>query len=198
MLSHLYPVIYFLICINKDKNNYIFMEKKNISTFFVVILAGIAIVLGYAIYKKGVTFPSFPIGPGTETKTPPPSMRGSDDVFVFPAPNAPQEDRDRHRASVEALAKESDVLDATDCKVNPLVLKTGYGKSITVKNSGASAVEIQYAKTKILALEPKAKKEVVLSEFLGLAPSVSGGFWIAGYTCNHQPNLSGIFYLTAE
>lgn len=102
-----------------------------------IILIIVALVLGYLIYLQ--RFPNHPSAP-KPTLTSLPKLLPSDlteeerILLIPPATDAPRFEKDKHDALAEKLSKESDTLDITNCRSNPLVLRARINQNLTVKN----------------------------------------------------------------
>ncbi len=95
-----------------------------------------ALVLGQAIYKKYK--PQASTKPHLEPVAPKlmPSDLTDDEKALLspPGPDAPSAERDKHDALAAKLSKESDTLDITNCRSNPLVLRARINQNLQVKN----------------------------------------------------------------
>lgn len=119
----------------KKKINY---KKKQF--LLIIILLIIAVVLGYAIYKQ--QDPKSPSVPDVSIPTPSVSTQissalNADEKAVLnpPPSDASPAEREEHDALAAKLSKESDNLDITNCRPNPLVLRIQINKNLKVKNS---------------------------------------------------------------
>lgn len=106
-----------------------------------IILLVIAVVLGQAIYKQYK--PQIANEPSLKQKDSSsllkliPSDLTEDEKAVLkpPPPNAPVAEREKHDALATKLSKESDSLDVTNCRSNPLVLRIKINENLKVKNN---------------------------------------------------------------
>jgi len=109
------------------------------SLFITCLLVLIAIVLGYAIYQQSLSSPATidesPVSSKKNIKPLPPDLSEDEKALLTPpSPDAPQSEKEEHDALAAKLSKESDVLDITNCRSNPLVLRAKINQNLKVEN----------------------------------------------------------------
>lgn len=112
------------------------LDKKN-QFPLIIILIVVAVVLGLAIYKQHKPQPS--VLPPTESTVPklmsPDLTQDEKAVLNPPSPDAPAAEKDIHDALAAKLSKESDSLDITNCRSDPLVVRIKINENLKVKNN---------------------------------------------------------------
>lgn len=127
---------------------------KNLVYLGVVVLAVIAVILGYNIYQQQTggtaTLPntqpskiqSAPQTGGNQSSTQPTTQKREltaeeKQVLTFPGPNATEAEKKTHTDLVDQLGNKSGyaVLDISGCAPFPVVYRIKQGGSISIKNS---------------------------------------------------------------
>lgn len=121
---------------------------KKLQNFYkpavIVILAGIALVLGFFIFRTNPSFhnlSAFKTTPKTiQNSSPQTGALRTDEqkLFDLPPPNATADQIQKHADLAAKLAVLGSEIDLNECRPTPLVLQVKTGAEVTVKNSGQS------------------------------------------------------------
>lgn len=166
------------------------MGTKN--TIVTIALLVIALVLGYAIYRKLPSGPTAtPVsqpavsepGQGNQapssqpTKALPPGLTPQEQaVFSFPGENASSDQRAQHSELVRSLAKEgSEVQLNANCVASPFVLQVKKGDTLTFKNNDSVDHSVRHGAWELLV--PAKSTKTARVDFV---PGVGD----AGYGCD--------------
>ena len=106
------------------------------------------------------------------------------EILSFPNPG--EEGFDEWYELVLASAVNVNVLDITNCKANPLVIRVGNEESIEIKNSGTVSHTLT-CRGNSITIPAGGSRGIVVSEFT----KVKTGNGTAGYACDND--LAGIF-----
>lgn len=177
---------------------------KNLVYIGVIVLAVIAIVLGYKIYQQTLanratpqtTTPSQqvqtkitppkitpqPVGTTSQSSTPTAEQLAA---LNFPGPNATESEKKKHAELVDKMSVISSELNITNCQFSPPILKALQGSSITIRNDGQDAQTLHWG-TKDIVIQPTSQKVVNLREWFG------NGLGDHGYSCLNSNNPGGI------
>lgn len=175
--------------------------SKNLVYIGVVVLAVIAVILGYNIYQQqsgGATTPSTqqpqtrditqPIQQGTDQTTTQKKELTAEEkqVLQFPGPNASEAERKAWADLVNKLGNESGVpyLDITGCSPTPVVYRVKLDGTFKVKNSGQTD-HVIYTGDKRTTIKANSEQSVSSSS-MGNTP---GDY---GYSCDGSPSSIGI------
>ena len=110
-------------------------------------------------------------------------------------PNHGDEGWDEWHKLVLENTVDSNVLDITGCKPNPLVLEVGYGEVVEIKNAAKVAHTLLDGWATAITIPAGGSRDVVVTEFLGS----EGGDGIVGYFCDDKAaGTVGIFYVKAS
>lgn len=161
---------------------------KRFVYFGIVVLAAIAIFLGYQIYQQYQLKQSS----GTKLEPGQTSVNQSvapkeTDVLNFPGPNASEEETRKFAETVQANAKETGELDISRCEPNPKVLKVKLGSEFKIKNSDPSEHKIYIANREEFSATPDSTVTVKAS--FGKGPGTYG------YGCDGDSTLVGAFFV---
>lgn len=168
--------------------------QKNILSVILVVLVGVAIILGYFIYqqrlqKQPTQEPQQPLSPQPQQVDKYPSYASEEDVLVFPGEDASAEVGRRHLDLVRRIAKEAEVLEMdSGCTMNPVVFRIQEGEEFTVKNSDSVDHELVVNPEHVYSI-PAGQTQQVKADF-GKGPG------IYGYACAFVPHTVGIFLVT--
>jgi len=113
-------------------------------------------------------------------------------ILNFPGVDATPEDFESHAEVVESAAVDSNVLDITSCKPNPLVLRVGYGGVVEIKNEDPVSHTISHHRGGSVTIPGGGSVRVVVTDFL----KSKRGSGFTGYTCDGVQ--SGLFYIKSE
>ena len=176
--------------------NLTFMEKNKIITVLIIILAFIALVLGYAIYrerfasfdKKSVSGTQFAQTQDFQApQSQGPALYSGDDeraVLNAPSPDAPEEERQAHFELAKSVAQDAEYLDITGCVGSPLVLKVKGNEPISVRNDDAVEHSIGFNN----ALYP-----ISAGGTTEVAFDFHSGPGLYGYGCDTSQGAAGMF-----
>jgi hypothetical protein len=167
-------------------------------TAALVILALIAVVLGYMIFRQGSsnsTAQETPSGPESIGAVPAGDANRKQDltsdeqaILSPPKPGSPKEDFERHAQVVAKVAREAPYLDVTGCKAVPLVLRTKYKNSIKFKNTDTVKHAIVLDANHVFEIPPGTTKDVFID--------FEHGAGIYGFGCDNVPHAIGMFLVT--
>lgn len=184
---------------------------KNLVYVGVIVLAVIAIVLGYKIYQQTLANKTVSTTEQPQSKTKPqptsrqitipatpqtqqPSAAEVAEVLKFPGPNATEVERKKHSDLVNKLGNQfggATFLDISGCNPNPVVYRVKQGSSFKVKNSDQIEHTIYtdpIRQTKISA----NSEQTVESKNIG----VNNGDY--GYNCDSSTNPAGIIQIVPQ
>ena len=166
--------------------------SKNLVYVSIAVLAVIAIVLGYQIYQQQrLTAPSSstPLPVTTQDQQPDFNRQSYPLIGNFPGNNTSDEERKKFSDAVRAQAKESDMLDITGCKANPLVYKIKLGSDFKIKNS--DTVEHK------LYIGGAEKYKIPANTTITVKANFEPGPGTYGYSCDEtNKNEVGLFLIT--
>ncbi|MEX2008013.1 MAG: hypothetical protein WD850_00740 [Candidatus Spechtbacterales bacterium] len=160
------------------------MKKENL--FFAVailVLAGVAVALGYAIYQTSVggnnaTDEDAPSGNGQTNET----LTDEEIVLQPPQEDASPEEKDAHFSAAQRIAVEGNSVTLTECKADPLVLALSMDDRITLVNESDVAIEISRDAGVFLYRVPANDSRTVETDF-----AVHGN-GLYGYRCGAEEN----------
>ena len=186
--------------------------RSKILVIGIIILAGTALVLGYAIVRQntseeltdGLLQSRFSALDEQDAKTREEPLVFQDALplaeelgitkderatLAHPAKDAPAEEKQSHFELVQKIAKEAQHLDITKCKVaNPVVLKVKLGEPITVKNQDSVDHAIVFDADNIFSIPANTTMDI--------KPDFQFGSGTYGYGCDQTPHTVGIFLVT--
>ena len=183
--------------------------KNKLVVIAIIILAGTAIVLGYAILRpnafkeaKDTLFenrfgattkqeePLQTKAPAKQALLPSAKELGISEeehaAIDVPSNDASVEEKQKHFELVQKVAKEAAFLDITKCEVaDPVVLKVKLGEPIAVKNQD----DVEHA----LVLNEKNAFPIPANSTKEIEPDFAFGPGTYGYGCDGTPHAVGIF-----
>lgn len=178
--------------------------KKDIILFgIILILLGVAVVLGYAIYRQTMAPPlseekaappeSVPSAQAPEIVQP---QNTGDElteeqraVLATPAPNASEAEKQKHFQLAQSLAKSASYLDITKCSLaEPLVLKIEQGRKFIARNEDVVEHVIVMDAKRTFSVPSKGTKEITAD--FGHGPG------LYGFGCDTVPHAVGMFLVT--
>lgn len=169
------------------------MTRKNLIIYLVFLISGSAFLVGYDIYrnlepsswmKQKLETAQNRLSSNRDSITP----ATEQNVLQVPAENATDEEKQRHFDLAVSLARESQALEITNCKANPIVLKIENGKSFTVVNKDS----VEHA----LVLTPELRFVIPAESPKTIAADFGKGPGLYGYGCDGIPRLMGLFLVT--
>lgn len=145
---------------------------------FVGILASLAVVLGFFIVvdylpekdalapgEQGMVRDYASMSPQEQRET----------ALTPPKGNSLKEQK-QFAEFVHTIAVETNTLDATECQMEPVVLKMKRGNAIVLENNGSEERRVIFGEEQILIIAPHARQTVV--------PSVPIDISLFGYGCD--------------
>ena len=125
----------------KDK----IIEKRN-GKYLPIILIGIAIILGYAIYSQHVQKQPPVLSPNSTQQRLLPANLTDDEHFILnpPSSDASRSAKDKHAQTVAKLAIVGSNIQITNCKPSPLVLQVKLGSEFTITNKDSTSHNITF------------------------------------------------------
>ena len=158
---------------------------KTLTYTAVVVLAVIAVVLGYKIYHKttGVQTPS---GQQTQDTTVPQTGGNSQPqiqsptidsaaiaedrkkISVYPGPSAPDAQKREFQEIIDRNAQFSDTLDITKCESSPMVLKVRKEADIKLVNNGSTGNAILFGPGKQYDVAAKSSTTMTVNIDVGV------------------------------
>jgi len=169
------------------------INYKKIQLPLIIILLAVALVLGQAIYKQQSPQPSKESLPRETNssnlpKLLPPDLTADEKAVLNPpSPDAPAAEREKHSALAAKLSKESDSLDITNCRSNPLVLRIKINKNLIVKNSGNI--------DRKLIFDDTHKHQIAKNSTTNIKVDFGHGVGLYGYICEGV-GLTGFILVT--
>lgn len=166
---------------------------KNLVYVGIIVLAVVAIYLGYKIYQQQIGLKSQTKTPGQQiqsnTSPKPAAPQTTQPTFVlnFPGPNSSDEETRKFAEDVQANAKETGELNISQCKPNPQVLKVKLGSEFKIKNSDLSEHKIYIAGKEKFSASPNSTVTAKAAFDKG-----SGTY---GYGCDSDNTLAGAFFV---
>lgn len=158
--------------------------KKNQLPLIIILLV-VALLLGQAIYKQHMPQP--PAEPVAPSLIPSDLTEDEKAVLNPPSPDAPAAEREKHDALAEKLSKESDSLDITNCRSNPLVLRIKNNENLKVKNSDNI--------DRNLIFDDTHKYQIAKNSTTNLKVDFGHGVGLYGYVCQGV-GLTGFILVT--
>jgi len=166
----------------------------------IAVLAVIAVVLGYQIYRQTTdtgTVP--PVKQAQDTSVPQTvgnqqtsqqttqSSSGTADeqaVLNFPGPNATQIEKQQYTDALNRFAKETGVLEISNgCKPSPIVIRIQKDQEIQIKNTGITDIKV--------IISPQIQFPISANSIKTVKASF-GGVGTFGYRCEGFENISGV------
>lgn len=179
-------------------------EKNKIFIGLTIALAGIAALLGYAIYSQSlpqisqeqerINLPASPqFQPNSQQVIPPPLVRDdltSEESAVLNTPdiNASVEERQRHFELARSIAQDADYLDIGGCSASPVVLRTKKGLQVMARNQNTSDHTIVFNQDLIYPIPAGETKK--------LEDVFKQGAGLYGYGCDAYPGTAGLILVT--
>jgi len=166
-----------------------------------VILAGIALVLGYIILAtpdRQTTQQPLSAQP-TQTQPPPLPVEYDEELIAalknWPSEDAPTEERTRHTDVLRAFAKDVEYLDVlADCVTTPRVVRVPYGKALTLRNQDVIAHTLADLDRPVLSasIPPGGTVEIIPSDN-DISRDNEEGFF--RYSCDGAPSAVGVIHI---
>ena len=186
---------------NKGNNIYdtaimhITIKTTKRETFFylaIVLLALVAIVLGYLIYQQQFSEESTSQESLTRSGIEQTPQKKSTDEIVevlnIPPPDASQEEKQKHFELALREAKEASYLDITQCTLAaPVVFKVREGESFEVRNNDTEPHTI--------IINPENTFTIPAKESRDIAPDFVQGPGLYGYACDNVPRAVGMLFV---
>ncbi len=158
---------------------------------FVIIMVGIAVVLGYAIYNQQNN-PNI-VSTSTPVLTPSVSMKSPSadkDFLLSINANSSDADKKKHYDLAVSMAKESMYLEGTNCAFDPFVLKVKDGAAIKVKNNDSHPTTITFNDKLKFTVSANSTKEFQAT--LGHGPG------LYGYGCESNSGAKGFILVVPK
>ncbi len=157
-----------------------------------MILALIAIVLGFLIYRqlppeKRITVLARRLLPSPKP-TPPPPLTDEQAVLHPPGENGSDADRQKFSDLIHKLAKDAVALVITNCQPQPLVMHLVQDTTLEIKN----ADDLDH----YIVLDPQHKYTIPAKKSSQVKVTFSQGPGIYGYACDQSPQAVGFFSVT--
>ena len=167
-------------------------------TFFylaIVLLALLAIVLGYLIYQQQFSEESIsqepPARSGIEQTPQEKSTDEIPEVLNIPPPDASQEEKQKHFEIALQEAKEASYLDITQCTLAvPVVFRVREGESFEVRNNDT--------KPHTIIINPENTFTIPAKESRDIAPDFVQGPGLYGYGCDLTAHSVGLFLVAPK
>lgn len=161
---------------------------RNLVYIGIVVLAIIAVVLGYNIYKQQLAYKQTltqkqTVIPKKQLRPTPPSQTSSvsntmsedrQKIATYPGPSAPDDQKKELSRIIEKNVQVSDTLNVTQCNTTPLVLQTIKGADIKLVNDDSVVRSIMFG--------PGKQYDVPIKKTLTIKPDLNNG--INFYRCN--------------
>jgi len=166
-----------------------FMKSDMLLTVSIIVLAVIALVLGYVLWRQARPA----VAPALSTEillesTSPGASNTQFDVLNPPSPDASPDEHARFFEEVQRLAREADFVDISDCTPNPQVLQVKYGSTITFRNQDTAEHTITHNPQYQFVIPPGGTKEV--------AADFGRGPGLYGYGCESSSGAIGMILIT--
>jgi len=176
-------------------------------TIFVVniVLALVAILLGYLIYQQQTGASLFTTDRTLQTSSPdlltplPGNLRATSlnetyvnetDVLNWPAPNASVEEKQRHSNFIQSIAQNTEYIDIVNCVAQPLVFRIQLGQTFVLRNQDAVDHTITIREEAEFYIPAGGtNSSTANTHIFEFGP---GNY---GYTCESQAGIAGIFFV---
>jgi len=165
------------------------MQKQ--LSIVLVVLGGIAIVLGYLVFQQQEVFSldSTKEVSSQLEKEEYPSYTSLDEILNFPGDDVPLDVKQLHFELAQSIAEEAKVLEmGTDCVMNPVVLQVQQGEILRVDNTDTIQHELVVS-PEYIYLVPAGQSKQLTVDF-GKGPG------LYGYSCDQHTVPTGIFLIT--
>ena len=161
------------------------ISNKVIYTLIAVLVA-VALVLGYMVMGGGDLLDKFSSQDNDQVQDQGEviDQPSAESILNFPPPDASDADRQAHAELVFSAAEDTDVLDITACKADPIVTRIATGDSILVKNDDDGDHVIKFMNLEF-RIEANSEKEITFD--------FDKGTGIYGFGCDSVPGGAGLF-----
>lgn len=167
------------------------MKQKLPLYLLIAGLSGIAVVLGFTLYKapsSSVSPPAPPVSSGDSSS----EENLSDEIAVlqFPTAESSAEEKFQYEQLLSKLGVKGDTLTIEACKPDPLVLRVDLGERITIINRDTSERRLGFAPDHVVVVPAEGSIEITadMEHFVH-------GAGAYGYGCDTSQGMVGVVHV---